>query len=229
MKASYTGKSKSGKFMRTVAAAIVMVCMIIIQAFASLAVQPENTIYSYVQVPEEYCHDERWTGDWVDIESGGQKFFYFGCGVCCLSNVYSTFCRIPITPDIMFKWAKKYTDYNPDSGRGALSWRQLKQMYERFGCVTETKHKPDDYTDYREDVKNSDTTMVLVCKYNDDKLWFYTMGHYVNLWNYDPKDETVFVTDSSGLFNRKRVKLIDVYNALKTSSDAQYMCIDKGQ
>lgn len=210
------------------AAAIMLACVIIIPSFSSLAAWNENKIYSYVQVPEEYCHDSKWTGDWIEIESGGQKFFYFGCGVCCLSNVCSTFYGVALTPDIMFERARKHTDYDPDSGRGALSWKQLRTIYERYGCVTETKRKPDDYADFREDVKNSDTTMVLVCKYNDDKLWFYTLGHYVNLWNYDPKDDTVFVTDSSGLFNRQRVKLRDVYNALKTSSDAQYMCIDKG-
>ena len=187
----------------------------------------EQKIYSYVQVPKEYCDDERWTGDWVEMESGGQKFFYFGCGICCFSNVCSTFYGIPLKPDTMFAWARKYGDYHPESGRGALSWKQLKRMYEHFGCETKTMHKPENYADFQKDVNDADTTMVLVCKYNDDKLWFYTLGHYVNLWEYDPGDDTVFVTDSSGMFNRQRVKLEDIYNALKTASDAQYMCINK--
>ncbi|MDO4938421.1 MAG: hypothetical protein Q4E54_00460 [Lachnospiraceae bacterium] len=187
----------------------------------------EQKIYSFVQVPEEYCNDEKWTGDWVEMECGGQKFFYFGCGICCLSNVYSTFYDVPLRPDAMFEWARKYGDYHPESGRGALSWKQLRKMYEHFGCVVQTKHKPENYADFQNDVQNSETTMVLVCKYNDDKLWFYTLGHYVNLWEYNPQDDTVFVTDSSGMFNRQRVNLEDVYSALKTSSDAQYMCIDR--
>ena len=185
----------------------------------------EKKIYSYVQVPKDYYADERWIGDWTDIESGGQKFFYFGCGVCCLSNMISTLTPKVIAPDAMFELAKKQTDYNPDSGRGSLSWKQLRSICEQAGLSAEVKRKPDDIDVFRRDVENSDTTLVLVCKDNDDKLWFYTNGHYVNLWKYDPETDTVFVTDASGMFNRDRVQLEDIYNALKTRSDAQYMTV----
>ena len=183
----------------------------------------EKLIYSYVQVPEGYYDVEEWIGDWTHLEAGGQEFFYFGCGICCLSNMYSTFYQTPVTPDVMFELTKANTDYYPDSGKGAVSWTQLKQMCVLFEIPSEVKQKPYDYSAFQYDVMTADTTMVLVCKDNDDKLWYYTKGHYVNLWEYDPVTDTVFVTDASGMFNRARVNLRDIYNALKTASDAQYM------
>ena len=185
----------------------------------------EMGIYSFVQCPFDFYPDPRCTGDWVNITAGGQEFMYFGCGTCCLSNIWSTLTGEVITPDVMFERAKEKTDYNPDSGIGAISWRQLKQVLSESGLNVETKRKPSDYELFKKDAAEASTLLVLVCKDNDDKLWFYTNGHYVTIWEYDPETETVFVADPSGMFNRMRVDLIDIYNALKTSSDAQYMMI----
>ena len=186
----------------------------------------EKKIYSYVQVPPEYCVNGNWSGDWVRQVYGGQEFFHFGCGVCCLSNMFSTITKRAVAPDMMLEWAREYSSYNPDCGRGAISWSQLRKVCEALELPAVVKQKPAAYEDFRADVQAARTTMVLVCKENDDKLWFYTRGHYVNLWEYDPATDTVFVTDASGLFNRSRVPLRDVYNALKTKSDAQYMCVN---
>ena len=191
----------------------------------------EKSIYSYVQVPKEYCKDARWTGDWVEDEYEGQEFFSFGCGICCLTNIYDTLaienkCDA-VTPDEMMDMAEESTGYHPVNGRGAISWEHMQQMCEHFGLDAVVCRKPTDYETFRDDVKNSDATTVLVCKDNDAALWFYTNGHYVTLWLYDDKTDTVFVSDSSGLFNRQRVKLKQVYDALKTRSDAQYMCVKK--
>ena len=185
----------------------------------------EKKIYSYLQVPEEFSKDPVWSGDWSSIEAGGQEFFYFGCGICCLSNMYSTCKEEPRTPDLFFYDARDNTDYNPDSGVGALTWYQLKELTKSFASEVKVKKKPSDYSKFQQDIEKADTAVVLVCKDNDDKLWWYTKGHYVNIWEYDPETDTVFVTDSSGLFNRTRVNLQDIYNALKTASDAQYMTV----
>lgn len=186
----------------------------------------EKKIYSYIQIPKDFHPGDKWAGDWSDIESGGQTFFYFGCGVCCLSNMLSTLKDRVIRPDVMFERAKEQTDYNPDSGVGALSWEQLRTVCENAGLKAALKRKPDTLDEFRKDVEDSATTLVLVCRSDDDALWFYTKGHYVNLWEYDPDTDTVFVTDPSGLFNRNRVMIEDVYNALKTRSSYQYMTID---
>ncbi len=187
--------------------------------------EAEKKISSYIQLPKDYRPGDKWAGDWADIESGGQTFFTFGCGVCCLSNILSTLGDKVIEPDDMFRLVKAQTDYNPDSGVGAVSWGQLQTVCANAGLKTALKVKPNTLDEFRKDVADSVTTLVLVCRENDDALWFYTKGHYVNLWEYDPENDTVFVTDPSGLFNRNRVMVEDVYNALKTRSSSQYMTV----
>ena len=187
--------------------------------------EAEKKISSYIQLPKDYRPGDKWAGDWADIESGGQTFFTFGCGVCCLSNILSTLGDKVIEPDDVFRLVKTQTDYNPDSGVGAVSWGQLQTVCANAGLKTALKVKPNTLDEFRKDVADSATTLVLVCRENDDALWFYTKGHYVNLWEYDPENDTVFVTDPSGLFNRNRVMIEDVYNALKTRSSSQYMTV----
>ncbi len=187
--------------------------------------EEEKKIYSYLQVPLAYAHDPVWTGDWTNIEAGGQQFFYFGCGICCLSNMCSTFTQTAVPPDEMMERARTEADYDPDSGVGALSWWQLKTMAKTFAEEVSVREKPSDYSRFQENIAAADTAVVLVCKDDDDKLWSYTKGHYVNIWEYDLETDTVFVTDSSSMFNRMRVQLSDIYNALKTASDAQYMTV----
>ncbi|MBR6848743.1 MAG: hypothetical protein IKM88_00710, partial [Lachnospiraceae bacterium] len=79
------------------------------------------------------------------------------------------------------------------------------------------------------EIQASPTAIVLVDGNNDKRLWWYTDGHYVNIWKYDPATGTVFVTDPSTHFNRLRVKLADIYNALKTASSYQYGVISNSR
>jgi len=186
----------------------------------------EKKIYSYNQLPPHDTGRTRWSGDWYAIEEGGQIFANFGCGICCISNIYSTFVQRPVDPGQMMTVAKTYSSYKPNSKAGAIDWSQMKQLCEKLGMTAQIRKKPQDYAQFQQDVYTADATVVLVCKDDDPGLWFYTNGHYVTLWEYDPYDDTVFVTDSSGLFNRERVYLRDVYDALKTRSSHQYMCVD---
>ena len=128
-----------------------------------------------------------------------------------------------MTPDEVYYQAKDRVSYRPESGIGAMSWSQLKKMCEIYGLEASLHNKPSDYEAFRNDIEASEATVVLVSKNNDDKLWWYTNGHYVNLWEYDRKSDSVFLSDASGLFNRARVSLRDIYNALKTSSSSQYL------
>ena len=51
-------------------------------------------------------------------------------------------------------------------------------------------------------------------------------GHYVNIWLYDPTDETVLLADSGNPeHNRQRIPLRYVYDAMKTSSRYQYLLV----
>jgi len=185
----------------------------------------EQKVYSYVQMPWSNYKDIKWTGSWNGIEAGGQKFSNFGCGICALSNIYSTLTGEAVTPYTMFEWCKEYSNYRPRNGQGAIDWKELGQMCDHFGFDAETLRKPSDYETFQKHVSQSEAVMVLVCKDNSEKLWFYTNGHYVSLFDYDPEADTIFVADSSGLWNRQRVALKDVYDSLKTRSDAQYMTV----
>ncbi len=186
----------------------------------------EFQIYSYVQAPGWYYEgDSKWAGDWCYIKAAGREFIYWGCGICCLSNIYSTFQAKPVLPDVVYEWTREKTTYNPDSGVGAVSWSELKTMCTEYGMEARLCTKPKEYSEFQKDIWQSDAAIVLVCKDNDGTLWDYTSGHYVNLWEYDPETDTVFLSDASGLHNRARVSLRDIYNALKTASSAQYMIV----
>ncbi|MDO4961734.1 MAG: hypothetical protein Q4E57_07790 [Eubacteriales bacterium] len=187
----------------------------------------EGKIYSYIQQEIKYYNgDPKWAGEWAHITAAGREFINFGCGICCLSNIYSTFQQKPVTPDLVYDWAKQYVAYDPDSGIGAMSWSQLKGMITRYGMTAETKHKPADYAQFQRDMYEADACIVLVCKDNDARLWWYTNGHYVNVWAYDYASDSLFLSDASGLFNRARVPARWIYDALKTASDAQYLVVN---
>jgi len=185
----------------------------------------EEKIYSYVQVPPQDTGKKKWAGDWYAIEMGGKPFAHFGCGTCCVSNIYSTFIQRPVDPGKMLGVATRYTSYDPVNKAGAISWDDMRKLCIKLGMSATLHEKDAAYGDFQKTVGKSSATVVLVCKDNDPGLWFYTNGHYVTLWEYDPEDDSVFVTDSSGLFNRDRVFLRDVYDALKTASRYQYMCV----
>lgn len=198
--------------------------------------EAEQSIYSYTQFYQEAYEktawvnyralNEAWNGEWARIMAGGQEFMVFGCGICCLSNAVSTLTDTVVMPDEMFCSTKEHTSYYPESGRGAVSWDIMKHMAGFYGLDMQLLKKPAGYQKFADDVLNADSTVVLVNGDNDRRLWWYTDGHYVSIWEYDPETETVFVADPSTQFNRQRVKLIDIYNALKTGSNYQYAVIN---
>ena len=194
--------------------------------------EEEKAIYSYTQFYEEAYQmttwvNKRvsaagWNGDWAKIQAAGREFMMFGCGVCCLSNSVSTLTDLVVDPEEMYYALKDQTNYYPESGVGAVSWENLKSMCGYYGLNMDLRRKPSDYESFVKEMQAAPTAIVLVDGNNDKRLWWYTDGHYVNIWKYDPVTGTVFVTDPSTHFNRQRVKLKDIYNALKTASSYQY-------
>ena len=199
----------------------------------------EGNIYSYTQFYDEAYQmttwvnkrvsAEGWNGEWARITAGGQEFMMFGCGICCLSNMVCTMTDRVVDPEEMYYALKDQTNYYPESGRGAVSWEYLKTMCAYYGLDMELRRKPADYETFAKEMEAARTAVVLVDGTNDKRLWWYTDGHYVNIWEYDPEDGTVFVTDPSTHFNRQRVKLLDIYNALKTASNYQYGAVSDPQ
>ena len=195
----------------------------------------EEKIFSYTQFsPEAYetttwvnyrSANVPWNGDWAKIPAGGQEFMAFGCGICCLSNAVSTLTESVVDPEEMYYSTKKNTSYYPESGRGAVSWDIMKAMAGHYGLSMSLCRKPGDYAAFQKDVAAADNVIILVNGDNDRRLWWYTDGHYVGIWEYDPDMDTVFVTDPSTHFNRLRVPLTDIYHALKTGSNYQYAVV----
>lgn len=199
--------------------------------------EAEQGIYGYTQFYQEAYENttwvnyrsvnEAWNGEWARIKAGGQEFMIFGCGICCLSNAVSTLTDTVVMPDEMYYSTKEQTSYYPESGRGAVSWDIMKHMAGYYGLDMKPCNKPKDYEKFVNDVASADNTVVLVNGDNDRRLWWYTDGHYVSIWEYDPETDTVFVTDPSTQYNRLRVKLTDIYHALKTGSNYQYAVISR--
>lgn len=199
--------------------------------------EEEQQIYTYTQFsPEAYrttswvnyrSVNEAWNGDWAKIAAGGQEFMMFGCGICCLSNAVSTLTGTVVDPGEMYYSTKEHTSYYPESGRGAVAWEYLKTMCGVYGLDMKLSRKPSSYQDFVNDISGAGCTVILVNGDNDRRLWWYTDGHYVSIWAYDPETDTVFVADPSTHYNRLRVKLTDVYHALKTGSNYQYGLVMK--
>ena len=195
----------------------------------------EEGIYSYTQFYDEAYQNSSWVnkrvsaagwnGEWGRIQAGGQEFMMFGCGVCCLSNIVSTMTGRVVDPEEMYYALKDQTNYYPESGRGAVSWEYLQTMCAYYGLSMELRRKPADYESFVNEIQSVRTAVILADGGNSRRLWWYTDGHYVNIWAYDPETGTVFVTDPSTHYNRQRVKLIDIYNILKTASNYQYAVV----
>ena len=188
----------------------------------------EDRIFSYLQGSGSYDKGLEWAGDWCYIDAGGGRMFYsFGCGICCLTNMYCTLTGNPCTPGEMYEWAKEETSYSPGPGGGAIDWPEIDQMCQSRGFGGTLCRKPEEYSQFQRHMASATTIMVLVSSEEDDAIWKDLPGHYVNLWLYDPAEDTVFLSDSRGpATNRTRVALRDVYNALLTSESYQYYLIE---
>lgn len=183
---------------------------------------PENDVYSYLQGPKSWKERRHWSGKWGKEFHDGSSFGAFGCGFCCMANIYSTLTDYKCTPIDIYEYTKKVTAYG---GGGAISWQLMRKTMADIGFLVELGEKPT-YREFKEKMKQMQAAIVLVSSYNDDSYWKNTPGHYVTLFLYDEEKEDVFLTDSGDPeHNRSRVPLKTVYKALKTSSDFQYMSV----
>ena len=84
------------------------------------------------------------------------------------------------------------------------------------------------YEAFREQMKQGISAIVLVSSYDDDTFWKDRSGHYVNIWSFNPDTEEVFLAEpGSPTNNRSWIPLRYVYDALKTSSEYQYIMVDE--
>ena len=93
-----------------------------------------------------------------------------------------------------------------------------------FDCSLE--NKPEGYEQFQEQMRETPMAVVLVCSADDDTFWENTGGHYVNISLYNPDMDVVFLADPGGPDrNRTWIPLRYVYDALKTSSQYQYLLV----
>ncbi len=184
---------------------------------------PEDGVYSFLQGPKSWKERRAWSGKWGKETHDGSSFGAFGCGFCCMANIYSTLTEYKCSPLDIYEHSKKVTFYG---GGGAISWQLMRAAMADIGFSVKLGEKPASFHDFREEMKQTEAMLVLVSSYNDDSYWKNTPGHYVTLFLYDEENEDVFLTDSGDPeHNRSRVPLKTIYKALKTSSEFQYMSV----
>lgn len=187
----------------------------------SATMDPAADVYTYLQGPKSWKSRLDWSGKWGKTMYDGGSFGAFGCGLCCLANIYSTVAAGECSPIDMYHYTKKYTEYG---GGGAIAWEYMLQTLKRTGFTAELCQKPDSYKEFRTSVAASTSSIVLVSSANSTCYWKDTPGHYVTIFLYDEQTEQIFLADSGDPeHNRHWVKLKKIYKSLKTDSDYQYL------
>lgn len=187
----------------------------------------QDSIYSFSQGPKAWKKKRKWSGSWGNLIIDGNAFGNFGCGFCCMANIYSTLSDYECSPIDIYSYTKETSSYMPRPGVGAIGWEAMKYTLETCGFSSTLHQKDTNYEDFQNILQNSYATIVLICSQNDDAYWPNTPGHYVTIWRYEPESDTVFLTDPGDPdHNRSTIDLSLVYNALKTASNYQYLTID---
>lgn len=188
---------------------------------AAATEDPAANVYTYLQGPKSWKSRLDWSGKWGKTMYDGSSFGAFGCGLCCLANIYSTEATGECSPIDMYQYTKKHTEYE---GGGAIAWEYMQQTLNRTGFTAELCHKPDSYEEFRLAVAASISNIVLVSSANSTCYWKDTPGHYVTIFLYDEQTDRIFLADSGDPnHNRHWVKLKKIYKSLKTDSDYQYL------
>lgn len=182
---------------------------------------PTEDVYTFLQGPKSWSERRTWSGEWGEAYMDGGSFGGFGCGLCCMANIYSTLSKYRSSPVDMYRYAKKKTFYG---GGGAIDWGYMRQTLTSLGMDCKVRKKPSDYQTFQKAVAGSKCCIVLVSSYNSECYWKDTPGHYVTIFLYNTKTDKVFLADSGDPdHNRHWVSLKKIYRSLKTSSNYQYL------
>ncbi len=187
----------------------------------------EEDVYSFLQGPKSWGNGVTWSGEWCLKYVKGNYFGGFGCGLCCMANIYSTLTDYTCSPLDMYEYATQVSGYYPSKKSGAIGWGDMKVTLQKCGFSCDVYYKADSYETFQQQIAEAQSAIVLVSSYNDDTFWKDTSGHYVNIWLYNEETDEVFLTEPGGPEkNRVWVPLRYVYDALKTSSQYQYLLVD---
>lgn len=184
---------------------------------------PTEKIATFLQGPKSWKRRLAWSGKWGKEYHDGASFGAFGCGLCCLANIYTTFSGYQCSPVDVYEYAKRKTEY---SGGGAIDWGYMKQTLKLLGFTSDVWRKPHEYEQFQRMVKNAMACIVVVSSNNSDCYWKDTPGHYVTLFLYDEMSDKVFLADSGDpSHNRHWVALKKIYRSLKTANSWQILAV----
>ncbi len=184
---------------------------------------PAKKVATWFQGPRTWKARMAWSGKWGDSDYDGGRFGAFGCGLCCMANIYCTLTDYRCTPVDMYEYAKKVTEYG---GGSAIDWGYMKGTLEHAGFRCEVGNKPHKYSDFQKMVRQSEACIVVVSSQDSTCYWKDTPGHYVTLFLYDEKTDKVFLGDSGDPdHNRQWVPLKKIYRSLKTANRRQYLSV----
>lgn len=186
---------------------------------------PEEQIATYLQGPKSWKEKRFWSGEWGEEYYDSAAFGGFGCGLCCMANIYSSLSGKKCSPVDMYQYAKRATMYE---GGGAIDWGYMKQTMTSAGFQCTVGNKPDTYEKFQNIVKKSQACIVVVSSSDCDVYWKNTPGHYVTLFLYNEETDKVFLADSGDPeHNRQWVALKKIYRSLKTANNHQYMSVKR--
>lgn len=180
-------------------------------------------IYTYLQGPKSWNQGIDWSGEWGESYMDGGSFGGFGCGLCCMANIYSSLTPYQCSPVDMYRYAKKHTGYG---GGMAIDWGYIRRGLTSLGLHCHVERKQETYHEFRENIRKSKCAIVLVSSANSTVHWKNTPGHYVTIFEFQEKTEKVFLADSGDPdHNRRWIHLKKVYRSLKTASNWQYLVV----
>lgn len=113
----------------------------------------ENNIYSFFQTPHAWWQGKAWSGEWGEWEYAGKSFGNFGCGMCCMANVYDTLSPYEVSPWDMFEYAQVASSYSPSSAGTAISWDEIKSTLKSCGFDCELYYKPGSYEAFQQQIR----------------------------------------------------------------------------
>lgn len=184
---------------------------------------PEEGIYTYLQGPKSWGKRLPWSGEWGVTHYDGGSFGGFGCGLCCIANLYSSLTPYQCTPADAYRFAKRTTEYH---GGGAIDWGYMRDALTLQGFSCSLQKKSPTYEEFQKLMEESMAAVVLVSSADSKCYWKDTPGHYVTIFLYNKKSDKVFLADSGDpKHNRHYISLKKIYKSLKTASAYQFLNI----
>lgn len=185
------------------------------------AVMSEQSVFSFLQGPKSWGKRKKWSGEWGVTYYDGAKFGAFGCGLCCMANLYSSLTPYQCTPIDAYYYAKEKTKYR---GGGAIDWKYMKESLSSIGLSCELQKKPASYPEFQKMIASGKAAITLISSNESKIYWKDNPGHYVTIFLYDKETDKVFLSDSGvPEHNRQWISLKIIYQSLKTASTWQVL------